>query len=182
MAADAHVTLRQAVETDALAVAELHIRAWQWAYRGQLPDAYLDGLTAELERRTAWWRETLSQGRAEARTWVADMAGRIVGFASTGPTQNADTAGGTAELYAIYLDQTVVGRGIGAALLARAMADLRQRGYQAATLWVLATNERARSFYEAAGWRPDGATKTEQRPGLELHEVRYTIDLSSVGR
>lgn len=28
------VTIRQATVTDAQALAELHIRAWQWAYRG----------------------------------------------------------------------------------------------------------------------------------------------------
>jgi ribosomal protein S18 acetylase RimI-like enzyme len=69
-----------------------------------------------------------------------------------------------AELYAIYLDQAVVGRGIGRALLAQALADLRRRGYQSAMLWVLATNARARRFYEAAGWRADGVTRTEHHP------------------
>jgi Tfp pilus assembly protein PilP len=40
-------------------------------------------------------------------------------------------------------------------------------------LWVLASNERARAFYGARGWRPDGGTKTEPREGFSLNEVRY---------
>ena len=178
MVAEPDVFFRQAVEADAPALAALHIRAWQWAYRGQLPDAHLDDLTSDRERRTAWWREALGRAASEERTWVAEVAGRIAGFASTYPSQDAETARDTAVLAAIYLDQEVAGRGIGRALLAYAMADLRRRGFPAAILWVLATNERARRFYEAAGWRPDGATRTEQWQGLELHEVRYSIDLS----
>ncbi|HEU5369692.1 MAG TPA: GNAT family N-acetyltransferase, partial [Ktedonobacterales bacterium] len=83
----------------------------------------------------------------------------------------------TGEVRAIYLAQAAAGKGIGRALFAHAVADLRARGYQRATLWVLESNARARRFYEVAGWRPDGARKTEERPGALLREVRYAIAL-----
>lgn len=67
--------------------------------------------------------------------------------------------------------------GIGRSLLGRAVADLRERGHTAATLWVLRQNDTARRFYEAAAWQPDGATKDEWRPGGTLHEVRYRRSL-----
>lgn len=172
--------LRLAAPADAPAIAALHIRAWQWAYRGQLPDAFLDELPASLERRTVRWQEILSRGKPEERTWVAEEAGQIVGFASIGPSREADAEADTAELYALYLDQAVAGCGLGRMLLAHALANLRGRGYGQVSLWVLATNERARRFYAATGWQADGTVKTEQSAGVEFSEVRYRIAFSSV--
>jgi hypothetical protein len=40
-------TVRPARPDDALPVAGVHVRSWQAAYRGLLPDDYLDGLRAE---------------------------------------------------------------------------------------------------------------------------------------
>jgi GNAT superfamily N-acetyltransferase len=175
---DARPRTRRAVEGDAPVLAALHIQAWQWAYRGQLPDTLLDELTAALPRREAWRREMLACPPGEERTWVIELGGRVVGFADTGPSRDADAAPDTAELATLYLDPQVVGTGVGRALLHDAMADLRQRGYRTAVLWVLESNARARRFYEIAGWHTDGTTKTEQRSNVELREVRYQIDLS----
>lgn len=43
-------TIRLAAVADAEALAALHLHAWQWAYRGQLPDAYLDALPVTRAR------------------------------------------------------------------------------------------------------------------------------------
>lgn len=39
------VTIRQAAVEDAQTIAEVHVHSWQWAYRGLLPDHYLEGLS-----------------------------------------------------------------------------------------------------------------------------------------
>jgi GNAT superfamily N-acetyltransferase len=176
---DTRVTVRRATERDAPVLASLHVRAWQWAYRGQLPDAFLDDLTATLPRREAWRREMLARPPGEERTWVADTDAGVVGFADTGPSRDADVGRDTAELSTLYLDPQVVGTGVGRVLLHDAVADLRQRGYRAAVLWVLETNVRACRFYEIAGWRSDGTAKIEHRSGVELREMRYRVDLTS---
>lgn len=170
------VQIRRATLADAEATAAVHRDSWQWAYRGQIPDAYLAGLSSpeNHERREAMWRTALADERADRQSWwVAEDEGRIVGFAGGGPSRDADATPDVGEVDAIYLDQSAAGRGIGRSLFAAAVDDLRRQGYRTATLWVLETNARARRFYEAAGWRPDGTTKTEERPGLTLHEVRY---------
>ena len=41
------VLIRPAKSDDALEVARVHVRSWQAAYRGLLPDDYLDDLRAE---------------------------------------------------------------------------------------------------------------------------------------
>ncbi len=170
-------TIRQAVVADAPAMAEVHVRSWQWAYRGQIPDEYLDRMLETLDRRIAARRAELEQLPPEQRWWVIEQAGEVVGIALTWPSQDEDAAPMTGEVGLIYLFQEAAGKGIGRALFAHAVEDLRQRGFRQATLWVLETNMRARRFYEAAGWLPDGARKTDERPNVVLHEVRYRVTL-----
>jgi ribosomal protein S18 acetylase RimI-like enzyme len=171
--------IRRAVPDDAGEIARLHVHAWQWAYRGLIPGSYLDGLTDTIPRREAWWTAMLAEKCGEQRTWIADLGDGIVGFADTGLSRDEDSGPGMGELCAIYLDESVARQGVGKALLSYAVNDLRRRGFAGVTLWVLDTNRRARSFYEASGWTTDGAAKSDARPGFELHEVRYRVDLSA---
>lgn len=172
--------MRRAVLADARALAELHVRAWQWAYRGQLPDTFLDSLSETVDGREARRRDVLAHPESDQRTWVADVSGQVVGFADSGPSRDDDAAAATAELYAIYLDQSALGTGVGRALMQRVTDDLRQRHYRTAVLWVLDTNTLARRFYEAAGWSLDGSAKTDEVQSVILREVRYRIDLTDL--
>jgi ribosomal protein S18 acetylase RimI-like enzyme len=167
--------IREAVPADARAIAEIHIRSWQSAYRGQLTDDYLDGLS--VEDRLEQHRRSLEEPPSDWRTWVAQEGGDVAGFAVTGPSQDADATERTGEVYAIYLEPERVGTGAGRQLFDHAMGDLRQRGFDAATLWVLETNERARRFYEVAGWGHDGTVSTERVDCEMRPTLRYRIDL-----
>ena len=175
--AGARVHVRRAGADDAPVIAHLHVRGWQWAYRGLLPDAYLDGLSDDLPRRVEWWRSML---REESKwTWIAEMDGDSAGFADTFRSWDNDADAATAMLGAIYLEQSAARQGVGRALMTHAVCNLRERGFSTVTLWVLDTNTRARRFYEALGWHTDGTTKTEQRPGFVVHEVRYRLSLGT---
>jgi ribosomal protein S18 acetylase RimI-like enzyme len=170
------VRIREAIPADAEPLAGIHVRAWQAAYRGQLSDEYLDGLRAG--DRIDMHRRTLAEPREGWRTWVAVEGEQVVGFAVTGPSEDADAEQDTGEVFAIYLEPERVGTGVGRRLFAYALLDLRKRGFRSATLWVLETNEQARRFYERAGWRFDGTTAggrvdCEMRP-----TVRYRTDLT----
>ena len=109
--------------------------------------------------------------------WVAEEGRRVLGFAVTGPSEDADADPGTAELYAIYLEPGSFGTGVGRRLFAHAVGDVRERGFRTATLWVLESNGQARRFYEVAGWKLDGATTTERIDCLNYPTVRYRTDL-----
>src|ERR1700719_2199614 len=149
---DQAVEIRDARPADAIEVAALHIRSWRVAYRGLLPDEFLDALRAEERaQRYAFGRE---DARAP-RTILALRAGVIRGFATHGPSRDED-ARGLGELYALYVDPDAWGGGLGRLLLRRAHELLRASGYEHAILWVLVGNERAARFYRAAGWREDG--------------------------
>ena len=167
--------IREAVPKDAGAIADIHVRAWQAAYRGQLTDDYLDGL--EAEDRLEQHRRSLEEPRPDWRTWVAEDAGEVVGFAVTGTSEDADADERTGELYAIYLEPDRVGTGVGRRLFEHAVEDLRARGFTTATLWVLETNERTRRFYQIAGWRTDGGVSSERVDCEMRPTVRYRVEL-----
>jgi ribosomal protein S18 acetylase RimI-like enzyme len=125
-------------------------------------------------RRREMWPAILADPRA--RVYAAGRGETILGFAHVGPSRGAAPQVG--ELYAIYVHPTAWDQGIGRLLITTGEGALRELGYGAAILWVLGTNQRARDFYEAAGWRADGATKIEDAgAGVKLHEVRYTREL-----
>jgi GNAT superfamily N-acetyltransferase len=163
--------IRRATVDDSAAIATLHTRATQWTYRGLMPDAHLDGLSPRVDS----WRAQL--GDDARHVLVADDGARLLGFATSGPSEDATLGTDCGELYAIYLEPDVVGTGIGRALFAAAVEDLRARKFTRAILWVLEGNARARRFYEAAGWSADGATKIDARPDHVRHELRYAIGL-----
>jgi ribosomal protein S18 acetylase RimI-like enzyme len=166
--------IREAAPTDARAIADVHVASWRWAYRGQLSDDLLDGLS--VEEREAMWRRGLERDDVP-RTFVAERDGAVVGFVSVGPPEDAGAPVGTGELYAIYLLEDAAGLGVGRALFATGEQALRDAGYERAFLWVLASNERARRFYERAGWTWDGTT-SEHRIDCANHAVvRYVRDL-----
>lgn len=167
--------IREAVPADARSIAEIHVRSWQAAYRGQLTDDYLDGLS--VEDRLQQHRRSLEEPPAEWRTWVAQEGGDVAGFAVTGPSQDADATERTGEVYAIYLAPERIGTGAGRELFDHTVGDLRERGFDAATLWVLETNERARHFYEDAGWAPDGTVSTERVDCEMRPTLRYRLAL-----
>lgn len=89
----------------------------------------------------------------ENEVWVADEEGEPVGYVAFHP-------GWIEHLYILPERQ---GRGIGPALLAKALEDGTAR-----SLWTFQKNTRARRFYETRGWRlvelTDGAGNREKEP------------------
>ncbi len=124
------------------------------------------------------WREVLDESGAERRVDVADCAGRVLGFVATGPSREDPPAARVGELYALYVDPTCWSTGVGRALLASATSRLARSGVREALLWVLASNVRARRFYERAGWIHDGHVKSKRLGGVpdfdaEVSEACY---------
>jgi ribosomal protein S18 acetylase RimI-like enzyme len=164
------VHIRPASPDDALAIETIRVHGWRSAYRHVFPAAELDELPIDAER----WRSRLHVPPPGWSTVVCEVEGRVVGFASTGPSRDEDEIG---ELYAIYVDPDQWSTGAGRALMTEAEQRLAA-DYDAALLWVLEDNPRARGFYERAGWAPDGVRKAEERLGVRAAEVRYRKDFA----
>ena len=175
----ADLVIRPATPDDAPAIARIHIRGWQQAYRGQLPDSFLEALDSSLERRTTYWAAQIEGAdRGGRRVIIAEHEGSPVGFATFGPAEGEAPDRQLGEVYAIYLDPAHWSQGYGRALFQAATEGLRGAGFKQAVLWVLESNARARRFYERAGWKPDGETKRDERGPVVLDEVRYRVTLA----
>jgi ribosomal protein S18 acetylase RimI-like enzyme len=163
------LVVRDATAEDALEVARVHIRAWRAAYRGLMPDEYLDGLR-EQERASRYSLGAAGSGTPETILAVRD--GSIRGFASIGSSRDADVPD-AGELCALYIDPPHWQEGIGSLLMTHGYERLRARGFDEAILWLLVGNEGAERFYRADGWRPDGSNRHENVWGVESHVIRF---------
>lgn len=155
------------VAADCDELGRVHIRIWRETYAGLMPVDYLAGLS---ETRSAEnWRRRLVQPEGAdvgALTLVARRDGCIVGFASAGPSRDAD-APTEWELHVINLLQDVHGRGLAELLLDRVL------GARDATLWVVEGNARARAFYTRHGFTDEGGRSAhEPTDAREMRMVR----------
>jgi len=125
------ISVRPATLADADGIGLVHVRSWQAAYRGKMPQDHLDGL--DPARRAAGWRRALAEtGPSRAGLLVAepeDGKGGIVGFASLRPSRDSDTDPRvTGEVAAIYAAPDAWGTGAGRALMAAAVGELARLG------------------------------------------------------
>ncbi len=167
------LVIRRAGTADARAIAEITVSGWQAAYRGLMPQGFLDGLS--VPAREVGWRNLLENEGEGAASWIAERDGQVTGFVSSGLPRDDDLPADSAEVYAIYVAPAEWRRGAGRALLETATAEWRARGAATLALWVLEGNTRGRAFYEALGWRPDGSRRDLQLGGESVPEVRYRL-------
>lgn len=174
------MTVRTATTGDALQIAHVHVETWRAAYRGQIPGTVLDAL--DEKRRAAFWHQRLM----EARGWVfvAEHDGVVVGFCDLVPSRDRDAnPQAVAEIVAIYIVPRHWRQGAGRMLCQRALTEARRGGYETVTLWTLASNDGAKCLYQAMGFSPDGAVKTEKAAdGSDLREVRFRIAICSAAK
>jgi ribosomal protein S18 acetylase RimI-like enzyme len=166
------VQVRRAVANDAVPIAGVHVRAWQVAYRGLMPDEVLDGLS--VEPRARFWQQALAGERGPA-VYVAVDGSAVVGFCAVASPRDEDAGDDVAEIAAIYVEPDVWRIGVGRALMDAALAHLHADGRRWVTLWVLAENHRARDFYARFGLEPDGAEMTHQASGAKEVRLRGRI-------
>jgi ribosomal protein S18 acetylase RimI-like enzyme len=165
----AGVTIRHGVPEDAEAVESLRVAGWQTAYRGIIPDDFLDGLPADAARR----RRQMTDAPAETSDSVATEDGAVVGWVKCGLCRDLDRPGSRqGEIVACYVHPSAWRRGVGRLLMEHALEVLTAAGRDDITLWVLEANDRARRFYETFGFAPDGKRMLREF-GVPVPEVRY---------
>lgn len=172
--------LRPATVADAAAMAEAHVRAWQTAFRGIVPDERLDAL--RVERSADRFRKKLAPAESASQRFVVAVSdGTVLGFVGFGTTRDEDVdSARVGEVHGLYVHPKHWRRGVGRRLLHAAVEGLAADGFETATLWTLADSEASRAFYEAQGWRTDG-TVVEWEDWDSVPLVRYRIRLPADG-
>jgi GNAT superfamily N-acetyltransferase len=164
-------TIRPSQVEDSLGIAQVHVASWRTTYKGIMPDDLL--ASQSVERREAVWRSMLSNSASQTFIFVAEMDGKVVGFAAAGPERgNHPVYKG--ELYAIYLLADYQGQGIGRALVTEVAGKLIERGFTTMLIWVAVGNPAAH-FYEALGGHPVGS-KSESFGDVMIEETAYGYD------
>jgi ribosomal protein S18 acetylase RimI-like enzyme len=168
--------VRWAQAEDSQTLGTIHVRSWQAAYRGLIPDAVLDAL--DIEGRAEMWRRLLADKHgSQTCTLVVDDDLGLAGFLHlVHAGENREWPGG-AEVTSCYVSPEYWRRGVGTALMERALDYLTGAGATSVFLWVLTGNVRAQAFYEHVGLRLTDRTRTISLSGIDLAEVAMEGDL-----
>jgi L-amino acid N-acyltransferase YncA len=162
------LTIRPAETDDAPAIAKVHVDTWQSAYRGIIPQDYLDALT--VQSRTIGWVRILERGSGVITLVSEDNDGRVVGFASGSRIRHAEPRF-QAEIGSLYVTPRAQRKEHGRRLFMSLSDRLARQGLKGLFVWVLAQNA-SRAFYETMGGVEVGEI-TRDFAGVPLREIGY---------
>jgi ribosomal protein S18 acetylase RimI-like enzyme len=144
---DPVVRYEPAAAGEADAIAQLHALSWKTAYRGILPDSFLDG-EVDAERR-AVWRRRFTDPPPSQLVLVARVAGSAAGFVCV---RGSDSATWGSLIDNLHVDPAYRSLGIGTRLLLEASRWLlAQHPGAGVHLFVWERNVAARRLYERLG-------------------------------
>ena len=139
--------LRTITPADLDAISELHAASWRTAYRGMLPDAFLDDdLLANRQR--LWRRRLIDQPDRRAYGLLAHKGEQALGFVFA--YQDQDPKYGTL-IDNLHVHPDHKGQGLGRQLLNALARRHIEAGGGALHLWVLEANRAAQAFYARMG-------------------------------
>ncbi len=153
-------------DDDLLAVSHVYEQSWKYAYKGIIPQAYLDSIPAGR------WAAGIAAGGM--RSLCAIHNGQVIGTAAICKSRWAEYPD-CGEIVSVYLLPAYMGKGYGRALLRRCAAELRAMGFRRILLWVLEENMRARRFYENNGFASAEVYRNDTIGGRDLREVMYLM-------
>lgn len=169
------MSCRDAAPADLEALARLHVDAWRAAYVGLMDPVFLESLGPEHALR----RLRPAMQAQPPLVVVAEDRRAVVGFCRFGPSGDAGAVPGAGEVFACNVGPGHWRQGFGSQLMRAALLRLAQSGCDICILWVLEQNDRARRFYSALGFNPDGATRVEAADtAYPLSEVRYSRSIA----
>jgi len=146
----------------------------QATYRGLVPQSALDSLS--VEDNEVGKRRQLTEGRTQ--TFVAEVAGQVIGNAVLGNTVEEDEEGLVGQLNAIYIDPAWWHQGAGRLLWDEVVKGARRAGWAKLLVKTATGNTRACRFYEAMGCVVDpSSVKTREYLGATVETVTYQLRL-----
>lgn len=164
------IALTAASSQDIQSVAVLHAKSWRVAYRGMLPDDYLDQ-RAEPDR-VAFWTARFASVPADRRLILkAGSDAALLGFVCV--LLDAEPKWG-ARLDNLHVSPEAKGSGIGYALFQAAREWIvRVAPGTAMHLWCVERNHGARRFYDRQGGTIVETATRLVAQDLSVPELRY---------
>lgn len=161
------VEVRPAEYADIERIREVARRAWESAHE---PIVGGDAVERFL---TAYYDAESFRARIDREEAILDVAAAsdVVGYVLASPDGEAAA---TFDLSQIYVAPSRWGDGVGRTLLEHLERRVRDRGGSRVRLGVMAENDRAVRFYEAAGYRRTGEFYDDR---IDAHGYTYAKDL-----
>ena len=169
------VTIRNARVGDEDAIANIHVLAWQAAYKDFMSEEYLTSLS--VHDRKKGWKEALSKP-GKGKYLIAIAGGIIRGFAVYSPARDEDLDGTASELVALNIHPESWRVKYGKSLLGAVIDNVSLEKYKSIHLWVIKGNTPAIKLYQSFGFEDTGLSKTDNsHSGHRIHEIRYSKTL-----
>lgn len=166
------IHVRHATLDDIEPIVSAYTAAWRSGFRYMLPPAVFEAEHFDAERRTECTESVFLDG---TDTFVGEHCERVVGYTV------ARQDGQDSVIDDIWVHPSSWGRGVAAALIARAEDDMRSRGGHLLSAWVPEDSPTGRRFFDKLGWRPSGELdQLELVAGDENRLVEYVRELESV--
>ena len=153
---------------DRKAISRIFERSWRYAYKGIIPQDYLDsieeGRWIPLIDIPGW------------KTMICIENGEYAGTSTFSRSRSKEYPD-DGEVISIYLLPEYTNKGYGKRLLEAVLNEMRKEGYREVFLWVLEENTAARKFYEGFGFLCSGDYTETAIGKKKLREVRYVYSL-----
>ena len=156
---------------DRLAISHIYEASWKAAYRGMIPQTFLDELPVGN------WAGVIDKSDRKSLVLVEDDT--FIGTASYAKSRWPEQAE-WGEIISIYLLPEYIGKGYGKQLFQRVLEELKQMGFKKILLWVLEDNVRAKQFYEKFGFKQNQRFIDDEIGGKALKEVQYSLEMDEV--
>jgi putative acetyltransferase len=158
--------IRDAVESDALAIYEVHREAVHITASKDYDQAILDEWSSNAVNRVDLLRAHILDNPDRTVMVVAELDGKVVGFGEIVPSKN--------ELRAVYVSPSAGRQGVGKALLNEIESIARQ--HHVKFLW-LDSSLTAAKFYADNGYQNDGDSEHELKTGRMMKCVKMSKKL-----
>ena len=162
----AALEIRLAMPSDIPDMIEVHRLSWEAAYRGIIPDIYIEEMNT---RRPGSFARMVTSENATQHIILKD--GRAVGILGIDEPRDEDLDDRFHELQGIYLHPDYYRQGIGSEAMEFAYSLAQNLCKTFMVLWVLAENQAAIGFYVKQGFCADGASRVYSF-GNEMKGIR----------
>lgn len=159
------VTLTKTLANEA---SHIYARSWKVAYKGIVPQKYLDDLS--VEHWTSFFENSPFQN------FLLKDDGVFVATLSIVQARDGKYHG-YGEIVSIYVLPEYFNKGYGKFLFKQMIEKLQSMGLNKICLWVLEENLNARRFYEKNGFVPNGDKKVINIGDKQLTEICYVNEL-----
>jgi GNAT superfamily N-acetyltransferase len=150
----------------------VQLSTWRTAYADLLPPEALD--VPEVQAAALWLRAVESPPTRQHRLLVAMERDDLVGFAASGPSDEAESA---VELMTLLVEPRWGRRGHASRLVSASVDHWRGDGFTTGLAWAWERDPATRAFLTGSGWEPDGAARgLDTGPRVE-RQLRFHTDL-----